>query len=429
MNTAGPDPGLVLPFAPAPDPEQFAFARDALNSDEFAALRNIVEGTARSTGEDFFRTLVVQLARAMDVDFAFVCEFAEAKSRVRSLAFYERGRIVPNIEFDVRGTPCQDVITGNLCHYPSGVANAFPEDATLKQKGLQSYLGVPLVDDRGAPLGHLAIFSDRPMPAEPRRLFIFHIFAARAAAELERLRAEKRVVESERRFRDLYEQAPIGYLSVGKDARFLSVSNRAAEWLDYTVDEMIGMPIINIFANTPSGRDRGLDVFRRYMAGEEIADYELELKARNGRSVWIQLYVTPVHDADGQVVASRSVWVNITERVEAERERARLQRQNNYLQDELKSVHNFDQIIGCSAPLQQVLENVRRVAVTDSTVLIMGETGTGKELVARAIHSHSRRRDKPLIKLNCAALPSGLIESELFGHEKGAFTGPQDGSL
>ena len=115
--------------------------------------------------------------------------------------------------------------------------------------------------------------------------------------------------------------------------------------------------------------------------------------------------------------------VDITERVLMEQEQARLQAQNLYLQEEIKSVHNFEEIVGQSVPLLQVLENVRRVAPTDASVLISGETGTGKELIARAIHSDSKRRDRPLIKVNCAALPTGLVESELFGHEKGAFTG------
>jgi DNA-binding NtrC family response regulator len=94
-----------------------------------------------------------------------------------------------------------------------------------------------------------------------------------------------------------------------------------------------------------------------------------------------------------------------------------------YLRDEIKTDHNFEEIIGQSDALRRVLHQVDQVANTDSTVLVHGETGTGKELIARALHHRSSRRDQPLIKLNCAALPCELIESELFGHEKGAFTG------
>ena len=101
----------------------------------------------------------------------------------------------------------------------------------------------------------------------------------------------------------------------------------------------------------------------------------------------------------------------------------RLQEENIYLQSELKIEHNFENIISTSEKFNSVLRSVEQVAVTDSTVLILGETGTGKELLARAIHSISKRSDRPLVKVNCATLPENLIESELFGHEKGAFTG------
>jgi formate hydrogenlyase transcriptional activator len=103
--------------------------------------------------------------------------------------------------------------------------------------------------------------------------------------------------------------------------------------------------------------------------------------------------------------------------------RARLAEERRYLQDEIRTVHNFDEIIGSSAALTQVLTQVEVVAPTDATVLIQGETGTGKELIARAIHQRSTRRDHTFVNANCAAIPSGLLESELFGHERGAFTG------
>jgi len=146
----------------------------------------------------------------------------------------------------------------------------------------------------------------------------------------------------------------------------------------------------------------------------------LELRRKdNGKPIWIQWWSKP--DPSGHY--TRTMFVDITDRVLMEQEQARLQAQNLYLREEIKSAHNFDEIVGRSAAIQSVLSNVRRVVATDASVLIRGETGTGKELIARAVHSASKRRDKPLIKINCAALPAGLVESELFGHEKGAFTG------
>jgi formate hydrogenlyase transcriptional activator len=101
----------------------------------------------------------------------------------------------------------------------------------------------------------------------------------------------------------------------------------------------------------------------------------------------------------------------------------RLARENVYLESEIRSELHFDDIVGRSKALQRVLKDVETVAPTDSTVLIYGETGTGKELIARALHNLSARKSNAFVKLNCAAIPTGLLESELFGHEKGAFTG------
>jgi transcriptional regulator with GAF, ATPase, and Fis domain len=146
----------------------------------------------------------------------------------------------------------------------------------------------------------------------------------------------------------------------------------------------------------------------------------VELQRKDdGKPVWIQIWAKP--DPGGKF--TRTMFLDVTDRGLMQQERARLAAENVYLQEEIKSVHNFDEIVGQSPALLDAMEKVNRVAKTDATVLITGETGTGKELIARAIHSASQRRDKPLIKLNCAALPAGLVESELFGHEKGAFSG------
>ena len=108
---------------------------------------------------------------------------------------------------------------------------------------------------------------------------------------------------------------------------------------------------------------------------------------------------------------------------EIEALRDKLNKEKAYLEEEIRTEHNFDEIVGESAALRRVLKEVETVAPTDSTVLIRGETGTGKELIARAVHQLSPRRDRTFVKINCAAIPTGLLESELFGHEKGAFTG------
>jgi formate hydrogenlyase transcriptional activator len=269
-------------------------------------------------------------------------------------------------------------------------------------------------------LGHLAVLDTREMPEQPRRLAVFHIFAARATAELERIRAEEQLRASERRFRELYEEAPIAYIYEGTDSRFISANRAATKLLGLKPEEVRGTLGLSLIAPTPEAQERVQQAIQAIQKGEEQACVELELRRKDdGQPVWVQWWSKP--EANGKY--TRTMLVDITDRVLAEQERNRLRQQNLYLQEEIKTEYNFEEIIGASTPLQDVLANVRDVAPTDSTVLILGETGTGKELFARAIHSSSKRKERPLIKVNCAALPTGLIESELFGHEKGAFTG------
>ena len=166
----------------------------------------------------------------------------------------------------------------------------------------------------------------------------------------------------------------------------------------------------------------------------KITDFEVELRRKDGTSFWVSLNAMQVTDKDGNIIFIDGVVQDITERklaeielrgayTEIEQLKNRLQAESDYLQDEIKLEHNFENIIGRSETLKYVLHRLEQVARLDSPVPIMGETGTGKELMARALHKLSSRGKRPMVKVNCAALPGELIESELFGREKGAFTG------
>jgi transcriptional regulator with GAF, ATPase, and Fis domain len=155
----------------------------------------------------------------------------------------------------------------------------------------------------------------------------------------------------------------------------------------------------------------------RYLAAPE----GLEARRSTGDTFPVEATLCPVQlpDEDQYLLILR----DIDELKAAEEEVDQLQSEKTYLQEELRSEYNFDEIVGTSPPMQEVFDAIEQVAGTETTVLITGETGTGKELVARALHDRSDRADQVFVKVNCAALSSDLIESELFGHEKGAFTG------
>ena len=275
-------------------------------------LRAIVEGTAHATGRDFFRSMVRHLTAALSVKIAFVTECANVeKTRARVLAFWDGKGLADAGEYDVKDTTCERVYADETCFYARELPKLFPKEKALLDLQGQSYIGLPIHDGTGALIGHLAVIDDAPMD-EARGMDVLKIFAARAGAELERMKADA------------------------------------------------------------------------------------ELRAALA---------------------------------EVERLKNQLLAENVYLQEEILRDKHFEEMIGSSPALLAVLQQLKRAAPTDATILILGETGTGKELLARAIHNLSARNARPLVKVNCGAISAGLVESELFGHVKGAFTGALDKRL
>ncbi len=404
------------------------FTGQTLSDD--AALREIVEGVESETGDRFFYSLVKHLASALECQYAFVSELLQDRSRFRTHAVWGRGNFLDNFETSLYGTPCEAVLNGNSSHYPERICQLFPNDDALKRWGVESYCGVPLTDSSGTVAGHLAILSERPMLDGPRGLAIMRIFAARARAELERLRTEdalrranEALARSEERFRDLFDEAPIAYVHEGLDSRFIEANHAAMRTLGLKAEQIAGTTGKSLVPDAPEAQRRLREWLDSMGRGTATTGTVLELRRKDdGKPVWIQCWSRAARDG----TYTRTMFIDVTDRVLMEREKARLEAQNTYLIEEIKEAHNFEEIVGQSRPLAEVIEKVKLVASTDSSVLILGETGTGKELVARAVHSNSERKNRPLVKVNCAALPAGLIESELFGHEKGAFTGATD---
>jgi PAS domain S-box-containing protein len=385
-----------------------------------ALLRQLDEGTAAVVGAHFFQSLTKNLAAALGVQCTFVSELMGQGTRVRTLAFWTGAGFADNVEYDLDGTPCQRVLRGEICHYERDVQSLFPRDQDLVKLAAQSYMAVPLVSPSGTVLGHLAAMDHKPMPLTPEDLSIFKIFGARAGAELERTRLEATLKDNEERLRDLFDEAPIAYVNEGLDSKFIRANRTAMKTLGITPDQVEGTYGFSFIPDTPDAQRRLKEAFDSIGRGTDTSGVVLELRRKdNGKPLWIQWWSRP----DPSGTYTRTMFVDITERVLMEQEKTRLEAQKVYLQEEIQTEHNFEEVIGTAPAIKKVLKAVEQVAATDATVLIGGETGTGKELIARAIHNLSPRRQGVLVKVNCAAIPAGLIESELFGHEKGAFTG------
>ena len=155
------------------------------------AFRSVVEATADKAGLEFMRHLVKNLAESLGVAYAFVAEFAGAEDRVKTIAFWSEGDWRANVEYGLAGTPCERVVSGQLCLYKDDVQRLFPRDSDLVALNARSYLGVPLRGANGQTLGHLAALDTQPMPDDPRGMAIFEVFANRARVEMERLHADE----------------------------------------------------------------------------------------------------------------------------------------------------------------------------------------------------------------------------------------------
>jgi formate hydrogenlyase transcriptional activator len=611
-------------------------------------LRSVTEGTAALTGSDFFHSMVQHLANALVVRYAFIAECTDVtNSRVRTLAFWNGEGFSDNVAYDIRGTPCENVISGRACSYPEKIQSLFPEDKDLVSLGAEGYLGTPLCDGSGKVLGHLAVMDTKPMIATSAEISILKIFAARAAAELERVRAQRdadrrnqelaalleinraigRHLERDHLFGALADclksvvpserfgiEIPIegdrlqGHILSGVPAAgepteptILPAAGTACDWVlqthqwfiagcceefrerfPVTFDVMTSQGMESLCALALVSGDRNLgalffmtaakdayrDLRREFLeqvanqiaiAIENVNSYEeiaalnativdtavrrrtildinnaivtkltrdevfraicgalaqvvpydriaLSLYDAESNSVRLVAYEGPLRtdyspvgnlhdlndshigwvfkeqrlllrqdlaterrfssedrafkngfrslcalpliirgrsigaltvasltarrydqsDADFLMEVARQIAIavdNMKAHEETAALKARFEAEAVYLQEEIKTEHNFEEIIGQSAPVRELLRKIEQVAPTDATVLIRGETGTGKELLARAVHDRSKRKDRALVKVNCGSIPSGLVESELFGHEKGAFTG------
>jgi PAS domain S-box-containing protein len=234
----------------------------------------------------------------------------------------------------------------------------------------------------------------------------------------ERKCAEENIREQEEELRQMLELAPQLVVVIGPNRERLFANRPVLDYLGVTLE--MWRDTADSFWCFPDDWDRVANQTGSAYSTGAPHEFETRLRKSDGSYRWFLMRLNPVHDDKGQVKRWYVASTDIDERKRAEE---KLQMENAALREEIDQTSMFEEIVGTSPALQTVLSRISKVAPSDSTVLITGETGTGKELFARAIHRRSRRSGRAFVSINCAAIPRDLIASELFGHEKGAFTG------
>jgi len=231
---------------------------------------------------------------------------------------------------------------------------------------------------------------------------------------------------------ELFNVSPVFFVIIGIDGNTIMMNKTMLTALGYSAGEVLNQNYLSTFV--PAADHAFLSgIFKQIKKGENTFNENCIL-TKDGRKLSVEWYGCPMANPQGEIDTFFGVGIDITERKQAEAElqlafdeirslKEQLEAENIYLREEIRMAHLHGDIVGQSKAIISVMAQAEQVAGTDSTALIMGETGTGKGLLARAIHNMSLRKDHPLVVVNCAAMPSALIESELFGREKGAYTG------
>ena len=285
--------------------------------------------------------------------------------------------------------------------------------------GLRACWSTPIRSSEGAVLGTFAILSRQSGSPSPLHRRVIAEVTHLASVAISCTRAEEQIRRNEAELRQIIDTIPQLIAALSPEGKILYANESVRDYSGLSLDD-VDADEFRARLFHPDDLERLREERRHGL--EHGAPFELEMRVRgkDGRYLWFLIYYKPLLDERGRILRWYATGTNIDERKRAE---DRIKNENLALREEINRASMFEEIIGSSEALRTVLLQLGRVAPTDSTVLITGETGTGKELVARAIHKRSARSTRAFVSVNCAAVPPSLIASELFGHERGAFTG------
>jgi len=287
------------------------------------------------------------------------------------------------------------------------------------QNGIHAAWSEPILTKDGQVLGTFALYSPEPRMPTEAEIELIDAAGKIALIAIGRHRSLEALRKSEvelRRITDAIAQS-VAVLSV--DGQMLYANRVLVDYTGYPLEDLRSLGF-RLRVVHPDDVERLNDERQHGLSGDVPFEFEVRLRRHDGEYRWFLVRYNPLRDEGGSVIRWYATSTDIDERKQAE---DRIRKENLALREEITGSSMFEEIVGSSGALRKVLSQIAKVAPTDSTVLITGETGTGKELVARAIHTKSKRAARAFVRVNCAAIPQALIASELFGHERGAFTG------
>jgi formate hydrogenlyase transcriptional activator len=285
--------------------------------------------------------------------------------------------------------------------------------------GLRACWSTPIQSSNEKVLGTFAIYSREPGSPSAYHQHLIGQITHLATVAIEHKHREEKLRQDERELRRITDAIAQLICVLGPDGKTLYANRFMLDYSGVSLEDVMADDFRARFCHSD---DIERSQNERQHAFEREAPFELELRARrkDGQYRWLLIRYNPLRDEEGRIIRWYATGTDIDDRKRAEE---RIQKENLALREEIDQSSMFEEIVGSSDVIRNILTQVTKVAPSDSTVLVLGETGTGKELIARAIHKRSKRSSRAFITVNCAAIPVSLIASELFGHEKGAFTG------
>ncbi len=327
-------------------------------------------------------------------------------------------------------------ITSHMTRFMSSVKKDYPELAKQSLRGVcakSGYESVAIIPMRlgGQIVAELYVADEKTGMFSAEIINFLEKVSAQIGIAIQNAQLYTDLDDSQKRLRELFHSAPIGIVELDTKGHFLQINKKGAKLMGYSSPEMLLDHSIKI-SDLRISKEEWDKYIERVDKQENVIDQTLSFTI-GGEKLFLEFSLAAIKDPRKNITGYRGTFRDITDSVKLEQERldkARTESLKNLyfqetqvLKEELKLEHPFEEMIGTSDAIQAVKKAIQQVAPTDTSVLIKGETGTGKELVARYIHELSLRKERILVKVNCAALSEGLITSELFGHEKGAFTG------